>query len=264
MLTNIKRSQNEFCQPFIMVSIITPCYNSENFVSATIESVLSQTYVNWEMIIVDDCSTDTSPLIVMEYVAKDSRIKYVRTNIPSGSPTYPRNVGLEVARGRFVAFLDSDDLWFPSKLETQMSMFNDDNVALVYSNYEKIREDGTSSNRIVIASKYHHYRSLLYGNEIGCLTVIIDTHKTGKIDFKYIGHEDYECWLSILRKGYIAKNCNKVLAAYRVRKSSLSSNKFKTVRWVWNIYRNYEHMDHFSTFYHLLCCMLKSVVKYIK
>ncbi|WP_294591016.1 glycosyltransferase family 2 protein [uncultured Bacteroides sp.] len=247
-----------------MVSVITPCYNSENYISATIESVISQTYRDWEMIIVDDCSTDFSPKIIKEFAKRDSRIKYIKTASPSGSPTFPRNVGLAYAKGRYIAFLDSDDLWLPMKLEEQLGLFNDEKVAIVYSDYEKIKDSGERTGRIIKSHKEHTYRSLLYGNELGCLTVIIDTHKIGMFSFKKIGHEDYALWLSILKLGFCAKKYSSVTALYRVRSKSVSSNKLRAIRWVWNIYVNEEKLSYFYAVYYLFFDVAKSIIKYLK
>lgn len=247
-----------------MVSIITPCYNSELYISIAIESVIAQTYSDWEMIIVDDCSTDKSALIINKYCQKDYRIKYKKTDSPSGSPTKPRNIGIAEAKGRYIAFLDSDDIWTPDKLMKQLPLLEDPKVAIVYSYYEKIDEAGNEAHRLVKSSSMHSYKSLLYGNEIGCLTAIYDTGKVGKCYFQYIGHEDYALWLSILRKGYIAKGVQAPLGRYRVRKSSVSSNKLKVILWIWYIYRKSEKKTYFESLVYLCSDLTKSFFKYLK
>ena len=181
-----------------LVSIITPCYNAAPFISQAIESVLAQSFGDWEMIIVDDCSSDDSLLIIQEYARIDSRIRYLRTDKPSGSPTLPRNMGIKEAKGRYIAFLDSDDIWLPNKLSDQLKVFEKSEVAIVFSNYEKVNLDGERSGREIIAPCEVDYPLLLKGNCIGCLTAMYDSALTGKIFFKEIGHEDYVCWLSIL------------------------------------------------------------------
>lgn len=247
-----------------LVSIITPCYNSSTFISQTIDSVIFQTYSNWELIIIDDCSTDNSDVIIKRYCERDSRIKYYRTEKASGSPTKPRNVGISKANGRFIAFLDSDDIWFPEKLEKQLPLFNNNSVAIVFSHYEKMSENGKCSGRVIKSSCFHSYNTLLYGNEIGCLTAIIDVDKVGKCYFQYIGHEDYAFWLSILKKGFTAQNTQSVLAAYRVRKSSVSSNKIKAIVWVWRIYRKVERIPLFISLFYLCSDLIKSVIKSLR
>lgn len=247
-----------------LVSIITPCYNSEEFISQAIDSVISQTYSNWEMIIVDDCSTDNSATIIQEYAKKDIRIRYLKTKCSSGSPTLPRNMGIKEAKGRYIAFLDSDDLWLSNKLMSQIPLFKDDRVGIVYSYYEKMNEDGKKKGRVVKSKPLHSYKSLLYGNEIGCLTAVIDVSKIGKCYFQYIGHEDYALWLSILRKGFVAKNVQQVLGYYRVRKVSVSSNKLRVILWVWNIYRRSEKLALGQSVFYLCSDLVKSFFKYLK
>ena len=179
-----------------LVSIITPCYNAAPFISQAIESVLAQSFGDWEMIIVDDCSSDDSLSIIQKYARIDSRIRYLRTDKPSGSPTLPRNMGIKEAKGRYIAFLDSDDIWLPNKLSDQLKVFEKSEVAIVFSNYEKVSLGGERCGREVIAPCEVDYRLLLKGNCIGCLTAMYDSALTGKIFFKEIGHEDYVCWLS--------------------------------------------------------------------
>ncbi|WP_264525317.1 glycosyltransferase family 2 protein [Flavobacterium sp. N502536] len=246
------------------VSIITPLYNSESFIAETIQSVLAQTYNNWEMLIVDDCSTDNSKSIIEDFAKHDDRIKYFKTSSPSGSPTIPRNIGIEMASGRFIAFLDSDDLWNSNKLQLQIPLFNDQKVGIVFSDYEKINEEGQSDERFIIAPNQVSYKELLKGNVIACLTVVFDSEKLSKIYFTKQGHEDYAFWLSILKKGYIAKNVGHVLAKYRVRKSSVSSNKFKVIKWYYAIYRKNENLSVLQTLYYLIIALSKSFFKYVK
>ena len=178
-----------------LVSIITPCYNAASFISQAIESVLAQSFGDWEMIIVDDCSSDDSLSIIQKYARIDSRIRYLRTDKPSGSPTLPRNMGIKEAKGRYIAFLDSDDIWLPNKLSDQLKVFEKSEVAIVFSNYEKVSLGGERCGREVIAPCEVDYPLLLKGNCIGCLTAMYDSALTGKIFFKEIGHEDYVCWL---------------------------------------------------------------------
>jgi len=247
-----------------MVSIVTPCYNASSYIAQTIQSVLSQTYSNWEMLIVDDCSTDDSNRIINKYVKQDNRIKYYKTSIPSGSPVLPRNIAIENAKGKYIAFLDSDDVWLPTKLEEQLKMFDDEKVAIVYSNYEKINESGERNNRIIKAPAGINYHNLLKSNVIGNLTGIYDTDKVGKIYCKNIRHEDYVLWLSILRKGFIAKNTNTVTALYRVRENSVSSNKLKVLFWQWNILRNVEKLPFCKSVYCFIFYIIKAVLKIVK
>lgn len=247
-----------------IVSIITPSFNSYPYLEQAINSVLNQTYPYWEMIIVDDCSTDDSYSIIKKYINQDQRIKYFKTEKPSGSPVIPRNIAIQKASGRFIAFLDSDDVWLPNKLKEQVCLFNSDDVAVVYSNYEKINEEGIRCNRTIIAPKEIDYKHLLKSNVIGNLTGIYDTQKVGKIYCQNIKHEDYVLWITILKKGYIAKNTNTITALYRVRKNSVSSNKLKILSWQWNILRDIEKLPLLKAFYFYLIYAVKAFQKAIK
>lgn len=170
-----------------LVSIITPCYNAAPFISQAIESVLAQSFGDWEMIIVDDCSSDDSLSIIQKYARIDSRIRYLRTDKPSGSPTLPRNMGIKEAKGRYIAFLDSDDIWLPNKLSDQLKVFEKSEVAIVFSNYEKVSLGGERCGREVIAPCEVDYRLLLKGNCIGCLTAMYDSALTERYFSRKLG-----------------------------------------------------------------------------
>ena len=235
------------------VSIITPCYNSESYISQAIDSVLNQTYQDWEMLICDDCSTDRSREIILEYAARDERIKFFSTHKSSGSPVAPRNLAIQEATGRFIAFLDSDDIWLPTKLENQIPLFDSDEVAVVFSDYEKVAADGMRGRRVIKAPSRIDYKELLKGNCIGNLTGVYDTLKTGKIYNKQIHHEDYVLWLQRLRRGYMAINTNTVEALYRVGQKSVSSDKKQAALWTWNILRNEEKLSMNKTISYYMC-----------
>ena len=146
-------------------------------------------------------------------------------------------MGIGQARGRYIAFLDSDDLWLPGKLETQLARFSGRQTAIVFSNYEKIAEDGARGGRVVRAPAAADYRTLLKSNCIGNLTAVYDTRQTGKRFFEDTRHEDYVLWLSILAAGFAAENTNTVEALYRVRAGSVSAAKREAAKWQWDIYR---------------------------
>ena len=244
-----------------LVSIITPCCNAAKHLTQTIESVLGQTWNDWEMLIVDDCSSDGSDDIIKAYAKKDPRIKYFRTSKESGSPAIPRNLGIKNARGRYIAFLDSDDMWLPNKLEIQMLAFqNNKDAAIVFSYYEKVPENGIRSGRVVTSPRQITYNDLLYGNVIGCLTGVYDTEKVGKVYMKLIGHEDYSMWLEILKSGFVGVNTCDIHALYRVRDGSVSADKLKAARWQWNIYRNIEHL----TFFKAIACFAAYAIRGIR
>lgn len=234
-----------------LVSVIMPVHNAETFLDQSIQSVIVQTYQNWELLVVDDCSNDNSAIVIQKFVQQDNRIKYLKTNRPSGSPILPRDIGIENAKGRYIAFLDSDDAWLPNKLEIQLKMFEQyEDMAVCFSNYEKMTEGGKRNNRVVQAPAITTYKQLLLGNVIGCLTAVYDTQKVGKVFFQNHSHEDYILWLEILKKGYVARNTNTIEALYRVRENSVSSNKLKTLCWQWDIYRNVEKIGLFRSSYY--------------
>ena len=248
----------------VCISVITPCYNSGAYIADAIESVIAQSFVNWEMIIVDDCSSDNSAFIINQYSSKDARIKYFKTDFPSGSPTLPRNIGIKYAKGKYIAFLDSDDIWLPEKLKEQIKFINKPDIAIVFSNYEKINEAGKRAAREIIAPPLVDYYQLLKGNFIGCLTVLYDTDKVGKMYFKNVRHEDCVLWLSILKKGYKAQNTNTVTALYRVGSHSISSNKVKLLLWQWNILRKEEELSFYKAFYYYIHYAIRAFLKSLK
>lgn len=243
------------------ISVIMPMYNAEMFVDKAISSVISQTYFDWELLIVDDCSTDKSSTIVESYMRNDCRIKYLKTDKCTGSPALPRNLGIKEAKGRYIAFLDSDDVWLPNKLEDQLKVIVQPEIAIVFSNYEKIGWNSKRCGRKIIAPSIVDYLLLLKGNCIGCLTAMYDTTKVGKVFFKNMGHEDYIMWLSILKKGYQARNTDTVAALYRVGGHSISSNKLKTMLWQWSILRNEEQLSIYKAIYYFIHYIVKALKK---
>ena len=234
-----------------MVSIITPSYNSSRFISQTIESVLSQTYQNWEMIIVDDVSPDDSNDIIEEYIKKDSRIKLIKLEKNSG-PAIARNKAIKEAQGRYIAFLDSDDLWMPQKLEKQINFMQNNHYELTYTNYETMNEDGNKLDHTIIAPSSLTYKQLLKSNKIGCLTVTYDTNRIGKIYMPLIKkRQDYGLWLNILKQVDKSYNINEVLGTYRIMSNSISSNKFDLIKYNYTLFRDHEDFSSIKSLYYL-------------
>ena len=246
-----------------IISVIVPCYNSQDTISEAIHSVISQTIPNWELLICDDCSTDNTVPIVKEFVKQDARIRYFTTGVNTGSPSRPRNLGIERAKGEYIAFLDSDDIWLPNKLEDQLAFMQSHGYDFVYSNYEKMSWEGRRENRIVKAKDASSYRDILKTNEIPCLTVLLGKKLLKDVRFKSIPKEDYACWLDILRKGYTAYNTGKVHAVYREAKQSRSSNKFKMFKEQWYILREVEKIKFFPALYFLAIYAVRGFAKYI-
>ncbi|MDR1554798.1 MAG: glycosyltransferase [Campylobacteraceae bacterium] len=227
-----------------------PSYNSSKFIAQAIESVLAQTYENWEMIIVDDMSSDNSVEIIEKYLQIDKRIRLVKSQKNMG-PALTRNRAIKEATGDYIAFLDSDDVWLPNKLQVQIQFMIDNNLSFSYSAYDIIDENSNYLKSFYVRD-FVNYKELLKGNIIGCLTAIYDAKKLGKIFMKNIGHEDYALWLDILKKVEYGKGINKSLACYRIVKKSVSSNKLKVARYQWNIYRKIEKINFFKSIYYLL------------
>lgn len=237
-----------------LVSVITPAYNCEQFIGVTIKSVVEQTYKNWEMIIVDDCSNDSTSNIVKKYCECDNRIKYLRLDINSGAAV-ARNTGLKYANGRYIAFLDSDDIWKYNKLERQINFMKKNNYGFTFTEYEMITECGVPINkRVEIPSKVT-YKDILKNTIIGCLTVIIDKEIIGEFSMPNVRRgQDTMTWTSILRNGNVAYGLQENLAFYRVVKSSLSNNKMRALKRTWDNYRNIENLSfvkctYYFTFY---------------
>jgi teichuronic acid biosynthesis glycosyltransferase TuaG len=234
----LKKSEN-----MPLVSVITPTYNAERHILETIRSVQSQTYLNWEMLIVDDCSRDNTITIITEQAEKDERIKLVRLSENSGAAV-ARNTALKKAKGKYVAFLDSDDLWFPEKLTTQVSYMQEKNIAFSYTSYQIINEDGLDANKVVKVPPSINYSGLLKNTIIGCLTVMLDTEKLGIVQMPNIRtRQDTALWLSILKKGIIAYGISEPLSKYRKVNGSISSNKLKMAKQNWKMYREIESLS---------------------
>ncbi len=247
-----------------LVSIIMPCHNGEKYIKEAIKSVISQTYWNWELLIVDDNSTDNSVKIIQSFSMEEPRIRLLFNNINTGYPSTPRNIALKEARGEIIAFLDCDDIWLSSKLEKQIPIFKNCKCAVVFSYYEKINENGDVCSKIIKSPNVVSYKYLLNGDCIGNLTGMYDTRKVGKVFQKEIHAEDYLMWLEILRKGYIAINTNTVEAQYRITSASTSANKIKSALWNWNIYKKELKLNFILALFHFFKYSIKGIIKYLK
>ena len=246
------------------VSVIMPCHNGEKYLRHALDSVLAQTFQDWELLIVDDGSTDGSTAIAEEYCAKDSRIRLLHTECSTGKPATPRNVGIEAAQGRFIAFLDCDDQWLPDKLEHQLPLFKWDNCATVFSFYKKMDAMGTVRSAVVTSPASVDFDQLLDGNCIGNLTGIYDTAKVGKVYQQEIHHEDYLMWLKVLQKGFIARNTGTVEAYYRESGTSVSGSKLKALGWTWTIYRKELGLPLGASVMHFIKYAFKALSKKLK
>lgn len=233
------------------VSIIVPVYNCQKLIDKTIECVLNQTYNDWEMILVDDCSTDDSAKIIEEYVKKDCRIKYYKLQNNSGA-AIARNYALEKSEGRFIAYLDADDLWKKEKLEKQVKYMLDNNYAFSCTDYEKIDEQGKSLNKIIKIPKKVDYNLFLRNTIIQTVGVVVDTKLTGKELLKMPNirrRQDAATWCQLLKNGFDCYEVPECLSYYRVVSKSLSSNKFKAIKMNWYWYRKIEKLPLWKTCY---------------
>ena len=244
-----------------LVSIITPSYNSAKYIAQTIESVLAQTYTSWEMIIVDDCSKDNSIEIIEKYLKNDSRIKLHQLEKNSGAAV-ARNRAIEEAKGRYIAFLDADDLWKPEKLEKQLPFMHENDLAFSYSSYDLIDEDGNSLGTFSTKESLS-YEGMLKTCSVGCLTAIYDTEKLGKVYMPLIRiQQDYGLWLKILKEIKTTKGILEPLGTYRILKNSVSSNKRKAAQHQWKIYREAEKLNLFHSVYYFVQYAYNGVIKY--
>lgn len=234
----------------IEVSIITPSYNSERYISSTIESVINQTFENWEMIIVDDCSKDNTLNIVKKYSEKDPRIRYSSLKKNSGSAAAPRNKALSLAKGRFVAFLDSDDIWHPKKLELQVNFMKKNDYPVSYTSY-KINNIKSNKIRVIkVAQKPIAGTDYLKNTIIGFSTSMIDRKYCPKIKMPNFVKEDALFWPTLLIDGIKAYGLDSVLMNYRVHDKGISNNKVKMASQMWQLYRNELNMSFYKSLYY--------------
>lgn len=246
------------------VSIIMPCHNGSKTIADAIRSVQCQAYCDWELLVINDNSTDESVNIVSNFCEQDCRIILLENKTPTGFPATPRNVGIQAARGRFIAFLDCDDVWEITKLANQVTLFDNQKIAVVFSFYKKMDENACVRQGIIESPAKVDYEKLLKGNCIGNLTGIYDTALMGKIFQKEIHHEDYLMWLEILSKGFLAINTCTVEAVYRESSNSVSGGKIKSLLWTWDIYIKELHLPFLKSCICFLNYALKGLVKFSK
>lgn len=248
-----------------LVSIVTPNYNCGRFISQTIESVIAQSYPNWELIIVDDCSNDDSVAIAQKYAHMDKRIKLLINEKNCGA-AISRNRAIEQSKGEFIAFLDSDDLWMPNKLEKQIEFMRKNNCDFSFTEYEHIDEDNNKLNLIANVTKYLSYRKMMMHCWPGCLTVMYNQNVTGKVYAEDIKkNNDHALFLKVLKKCHKAMGMKELLAKYRIRKGSISSKKFSIIHYYIQVIHDFEKKPlmfaYFCVFTHVF---VKTFLKYRK
>lgn len=228
-----------------MVSIIVPVYRADAYIAETIEMVRRQTYNNWELILVDDCSTDNSADIIqgMQSSHETERIRLIRKERNEGAAK-ARNTGIEAAKGQYIAFLDADDIWLPDKLERELAFMKEKQAAFAFTAYEFGDENARGTGKIVAVPEQLTYRKALTRTVIFTTTVMFDMSKLTKaqIQMPDVESEDTATWWKILKSGYVAYGLNEVLAIYRRPAKSLSSNKLTAIRRIWKLYRREERL----------------------
>lgn len=226
-------------------------YNAVDYLAQTIESVIKQTFTVWELILIDDCSEDNSLEVALSFAEHDTRIKVLRMKENSGMAV-AINYGCSHAQGQYIAFLDSDDIWHPQKLEKQLGFMKDKDCAISCTSYVQINAEGTKEGRLFKAREKVDYNRMLLDCPVGHSTVMYDVVKLGKQVVPNIRkRSDDALWLQILKLEPYIWGLQETLVQYRLRGKSLSSNKFTLVKYHWKLYREIEHMNVFSSMFHI-------------
>lgn len=243
------------------VSIIMPAFNADETIEASIRSVMSQTYGDWELLVVNDGSTDASVEIGLRLAASDRRIRLLGSGRNEGVAK-ARNLGIEASEGPYIAFLDSDDLWIPNKLATQLSVHGPMPL-FSHMAYQHIRGNG-KTGRTIVAPEFINYRSMLSGSQIGTLTVMIARELLGNHRFPARGHEDFALWLTLLKQVPYAQRLGTTLpyAFYRQNSRSLSGRKVMALQWMWQIYREQEGFNALKSIRHVASHALRGLSKH--
>lgn len=246
-----------------LVSIICPAYNAARWITATVRSVQAQTHTQWELLVSDDCSTDDTRAIVAQLASEDDRIRLIGLTRNSG-PAEARNAALAVARGRWIAFLDSDDLWLPEKLARSLHHARHQGAALVYTAYRRINAEATVTGHLIHVPASITYRQLLGHTAIATSTVLLDRQKTGEIRMQRVYYDDFVCWLGLLRQGLKASGLDEDLMRYRVVGGSVSRHKGRSAAKVWDIYRRTLGLGRPAATWHFLNYAARALLKYRK
>ena len=243
-----------------LVSIVTPSYNSEKYIAETIASVQQQTVTDWELLIVDDASSDATVTKIKRLQAEDSRIKCFSLKENKG-PAHARNLGIQKARGKYLTFLDADDLWFPEFLERSSTEAK--KHPFVFASYKRLDENIQPYLSDFIVPEKVNYTDILKSNSISCLTAFLDIEVLGKKYMPLIKkRQDMGLWLQYLKKTNYAYGIQEPLAIYRIRRDSLSRNKTGLIKHQWKFYREVEQLSVFASAYYLTCWAYKGFVKY--
>ena len=247
-----------------LVSIIIPVYNSERFLKDTIKTIKDQTYTNWEAIFVDDCSKDNSLERLEKLSKEDKRVKVLKNEINKGA-AITRNKGIDNAKGRFICFLDADDLWDKNKIQKQVEFMKEKNCAFSFTGYEFANAEGIPNGKKVYIPEKMNYKQALKNTTISTITVMFDITKLNKkeIYMPNVQSEDTATWWKILKKTEYALGLNEILSYYRRGINSHSSNKFKAIKQTWNLYRKVEKLNVFQSIYYFFCYAINAIKRRI-
>jgi teichuronic acid biosynthesis glycosyltransferase TuaG len=244
-----------------LVSIITPAYRCASVVGDTIRSVLEQTYPHWEMLIVEDCSSDNTREVLREWTKIDSRVRLIEQP-KNGGPAMARNAGLERAQGRWIAFLDSDDLWVPQKLERSIAFAKFHQAPLVFTGFRRIPAEGAEVGRYIGVPRTLSYRQLLGNTAIATSTVLLDREIVGEVRMRKTYYDDFDCWLQLLKPGRTAYGLDEDLMRYRVMGQSVSRNKRNSAAKVWRAYRDLEQLSVPASCWYFANYAIRGLMKY--
>lgn len=245
-----------------LVSIITPSFNSAKFIAETIQSVQNQTYQNWEMIIVDDGSSDETESVLLSIIQNDNRIQFYKLNQNLG-PAVARNTGIEKASGDYMTFIDADDIWFPTFIENNIKTIQESGIPFVFSSYKRANEHLEFVYSDFIVPHKVSYSDILKSNSISCLTAFVDIKKLGKKYMPLIRkRQDMGLWLNYLKVIPFAYGIQETQAIYRIRENSLSRKKSDLIKYQWQFYRQVENLNVFQSAYYMLHWMYRGFMKY--
>lgn len=244
-----------------LVSIIIPVYNAEQFLIDTIKTVEEQTYKNWELIFVNDCSKDRSKELIEKNILENNKIKLINLKQNSGA-AIARNIGIDASKGKYISFLDADDLWDKEKLEKQIKFIKTNNCVFSFTSYEFADKNGKGNGKIVKVPYKINYKQALKNTTIWTSTVMLDVEKLGKELIKMPNvkrGQDTATWWKILKQIDNAYGLDEILSYYRRTNESLSANKVKALKRTWNLYRNVEHLNIFYSFYNFCWYVLNAI-----
>ena len=244
-----------------LVSVIMPCHNMERFIADTIRSVIQQTYPHWELLIVDDASSDGTLQAIHGFSEQDRRIR-VAIQAQHAGIAATRNQCILMAKGRFLAFLDADDIWHPDKLERQLQFMLDHHIVFSYTSYDLVDESGNPLGKTIKTAGDLNYKAYLRNTIIGCSTVMVDTELVGPVvvpDFRT--SEDAATWLDLMKKGFKAYAIEEPLTSYKIRRNSASSNKFKASADLWKVYRQNEKLPFPQAVFFFSCYVFNAIKK---